>query len=283
MNTFNLKTPATYEINVSKFKPRNTIKAAVMIASATGVKQSLYMKFAQFLSEHGFVVYTFDYGGIGNSLTKPLKDFHTSTSLWAKNDCETLIEHIKTQYPNIPLLAIGHSIGGQLLGLTPANAKIDGILLVAAQTGYWKMWPGLTKIKMWFLWFVLSPLAIKLYGFFPGKILGSCEDLPKGMFLEWRKWCMSQNYLFDCVEGAHNSYNQIACPIVSFSAKDDEFAPKNVVDWLSNKFINAKVTRTHLIAKEVNLNSIGHFGYFKSDKQILWKLLLNSLKRFLNE
>ncbi|HAA15891.1 MAG TPA: hypothetical protein DCE41_30945 [Cytophagales bacterium] len=39
--------------------------AVLVLASATGVKQGFYRKFAQFLTEKGITVITFDYCGIG--------------------------------------------------------------------------------------------------------------------------------------------------------------------------------------------------------------------------
>jgi hypothetical protein len=42
--------------------------ATVLVASATGVKRHFYNKFATFLAENGFVVMSFDYRGIGDSL-----------------------------------------------------------------------------------------------------------------------------------------------------------------------------------------------------------------------
>jgi predicted alpha/beta hydrolase len=49
---------------------KNTI---LIIASATGVKQSFYKKFADFVSTNGITVITFDYSGIGLSLKKPIQ------------------------------------------------------------------------------------------------------------------------------------------------------------------------------------------------------------------
>ena len=281
MHKFFIKTALGYEISISEFKPNAVCKAAIFIASATGVKQALYYKFAQFLSEQGFVVYTFDYGGIGDSLNKPLALFQTSASLWAENDAQALVQFINNKHHDLPLFAIGHSIGGQLLGLIPSNHLFDGVLLVATQTGYWRMWKGTAQVKMAFLWYFIAPLALKIYDYFPGKILGSCENLPKGMAMQWRKWCMSKNYLFDDIDNAKQSFKRINCPIVCYSAADDWFAPENVVNWLSQRYENANLKRVHLKAKDFNLKSIGHFGFFRSDKQVLWQLYLDCIKTFL--
>ena len=273
-----LDTPLGYKIVVTEFLPKTEVKACVLITSATGVKQTSYYKFAQFLSDNGYALYTSDYGGIGESKTSSLKTFDTSASHWATNDTETLLMWIKKTYPDKKLYAIGHSIGGQLLGITPSNHILDGILLVASQTGYWKMWSGIQKYSMFLLWYLLMPLSIKIKGYFPGKLLGSSEDLPKSMALQWRSWCMSPNYLFDKVADAHQLYQQVSCPMYSISAEDDKFAPKNVVDWISHRYSNATLTRVHLMPQELGLKSIGHFGYFRSSKRVVWEKLLAYLE-----
>jgi predicted alpha/beta hydrolase len=279
MKEFNLETPLGHCLSVSVFEPKEQAKAALMICSATGVKQSLYYKFAQFLSTQGYIVYTFDYAGIDLSKPDSLKRFNTSASDWANNDIESVLKMIKAKHSDIPLLALGHSIGGQLLGITPSNNQLDGIILVAAQMGYWKMWSGVQKYSMAFLWYVLMPISIKLNGYFPGKLLGSSEDLPKDMAMEWNSWCRSPNYLFDRVDGADEMYNKVCVPLYSISAEDDKLAPQNVVDWISQRYQNAVVTRIHLTPKELNLKSIGHFGYFRSNKKVVWHQLMDVIKK----
>ncbi|CAM3221072.1 hypothetical protein EMST110833_02030 [Empedobacter stercoris] len=46
-----------------------------MISSAIGVKQSFYTKFAIYLANKGYLVFTYDYRGIGDSKPNNLKNF----------------------------------------------------------------------------------------------------------------------------------------------------------------------------------------------------------------
>ncbi|WP_256932968.1 hypothetical protein [Psychrobacter sp. BF1] len=50
----------------------NSVKKAIMIAPATGIKQQFYHNFAKFLAEQGFGVITFDNEGISDSLSTTL-------------------------------------------------------------------------------------------------------------------------------------------------------------------------------------------------------------------
>lgn len=278
MNSVIIKTKNNHHISVVEFIAPKKPKAAVIIASATGVKQTLYLKFSEFLRQQNFTVYTFDYAGIGASKHQSLKKFNTSASSWATNDLEAVISHVKQNNKDTKLIILGHSIGGQLIGLAPSSKFADGILLVAAQTGYWKFWKGFSRLKMYLTWHLLIPVLTPLVGYFPGKRLGASEDLPKDMALEWKKWCCSKNYLFDHIPEAKQKYETITCPIKSFSAEDDNYAPKATVDWLTNKYSNASIERKHLTPKSLKLKNIGHFGFFRSKNKVpIWNQFLEEI------
>lgn len=62
------------ELAATVFESGNDSDAVLIIASATGVKQSYYQHFAQFASDQKTTVVTFDYVGIGKSLRQPIKE-----------------------------------------------------------------------------------------------------------------------------------------------------------------------------------------------------------------
>lgn len=264
MNKTTINTTGGHQISFSEFVGSSPAKASILIASATGVKKEYYQKFAEFLCQENFNVYTFDYTGIGDSRQGSIKKNKASASSWAQNDLDAAIKLVKGTHIDTKLILMGHSIGGQLIGLDPSSKLADAIILVAAQTGYWRFWNGFNKIKMYTTWYFLIPTLTAVFGYFPGKRLGLSEDLPKNMALEWRKWCCSKNYLFDHHPHAKQKYESIHCPIISFSAEDDDFAPRTTVDWLTGKYSKAAVQRKHLIPSELGVKNIGHFGFFRS-------------------
>ena len=71
MTQIEIKTTNLNQITAQIYEAeKNTV---LIISSATGVKQSFYKKFAEFVSANGITVITFDYSGIGLSLKKPIK------------------------------------------------------------------------------------------------------------------------------------------------------------------------------------------------------------------
>jgi len=254
--------------------------AVLIISSATGVKQSFYKKFAEFISSSGITVITFDYTGIGLSIKHSVKQIKTSAFDWGKHDLESVITFAKQNYPTAKITLLGHSIGGQIIGLARSSSEVQKIILIAAQSGYWKFWKRNARIKMWFNWHVIFPVLIGLFGYVPSKRISGMEDLPEGVARQWSGWGRNPNYLFDEVPQQDLYYDTISANMTAISIDKDFYAPKEAVDWLTGKYINADVKKLHLFAKDYNVNDIGHFGIFRDTFQnTLWKFLLNEIAR----
>src|SRR5689334_7916530 len=141
-----LKLPATdgFELAATLYRAANlpANPPAVLINSATGVKRGYYDKYARYLAENGFVTLAFDYRGIGGSRPKSLRGFSASMADWGEKDSAGGIEWLRKEVRPRRLLLVGHSVGGQLFGLTPNNSRVDAMLAVGAQSGYWGKWKG---------------------------------------------------------------------------------------------------------------------------------------------
>src|SRR5690606_16801203 len=124
------------------------------------------------LSENGFMTFTFDYQGIGESRPKRLKGFKCSVTDWAENNINTVVDYVSAKVDFDNLIIMGHSIGGQLIGLSKVSAKTKGLILVASQGGFWKMWPPSQRWSMWLNWFIIIPVFTRLFGYLPAKKFG---------------------------------------------------------------------------------------------------------------
>ena len=257
----------------------NKKESVLIIASATGVRQAYYQRFAQFVAENGITVITFDYCGIGRSLKKGIKQLDNNAADWGRNDLESVIQYVIANYPNSNKVILGHSIGGQLVGLAKSSQQLDKIVLVAAQSGYWKYWKGIGRLKMWFNWYVLFPLILNIFGYLNSKKISGMENLPKNVANQWRNWGKKNNYLFSDKTIEETYYEQIMVDVTAFSIEDDDFAPLEAVDWLTEKFQNAKKKSVHLLPGDFSLAKIGHFGVFKERfKNTIWTQILDEIR-----
>jgi predicted alpha/beta hydrolase len=256
------------------FRTSELPKAAVIIPSAMGVAQQFYTQFAQWLAGQGYHVTTFDYRGIGLSAPPSLRGFPVNIFDWAE-DCAAVIDAVKSQLPDVPLHWIGHSLGGQLLGLIPNRARIDRVVTVATGSGYWLENTWRTKSVVWWLWFVVVPIALRVAGYFPGKRLRKVGNLPRGVMAQWRRWCLSREYVVGA-EGEHvrEAYASVRMPMLSLSFTDDELMSARGIRSLHGLYTNAPVEYRRISPPDVGARHIGHFGFFRPQfERTLWPLV----------
>ncbi len=264
---------------VANIYEANNSETVLIIASATGVKQSFYKKFAEYLCTKGITVITFDYTGIGESLQTSIKKIKTNVAHWGKVDLDSVIKYAKNNYSDANLIVVGHSIGGQLIGLAQSSLEVDKILLIATQSGYWKLWKGNNRLKMWANWYLLFPILTNLFSYMPSKKISGMENLPKNVAKQWSSWGRKSNYLFDEFKGNDLFFNEIQCSILAISIENDFYAPKEAVDWFVNKFKKANIKRVHIIPSNYNSKNIGHFGMFRENfSNTLWPSILEFIK-----
>ena len=67
------------------------------------------------------------------------------------------------------------------------------------------------------------PIALRVAGYFPGKRLRKVGNLPSGVMAQWRRWCLSREYVVGA-EGEHvrKAYASVRVPMLSLSFTDDE-------------------------------------------------------------
>lgn len=85
------------------------------------------------------------------------------------------------------LVALGHSIGGLLLGMCKWESLqlLDGAVMVATQNGPLAAWPMPWKILMSLVHYVFIPVTCTLWGYMPSALLGFGQSYPKGRRLSF--------------------------------------------------------------------------------------------------
>jgi predicted alpha/beta hydrolase len=270
-----------YLLGATLFLPRGAKRQAVLINSATAVPRKIYRGFAGYLARRGCAVLTYDYRGTGDSRPKAmvgynqpktLVGFKASMSDWAALDVSAAVAWMRGRYKNLPLNYVGHSFGGQALGLLPNNGEVSRALLIAAQAGYWKLMAAPERYRVYaMLNFVGTPLT-RLLGYAPGWS-GLGEDLPKGVFLEWVSWVMSKRYLFDdpALSGLKNFPNYRGA-MRALCLSDDPWATQPAVELLCSGFVSIKPEILTIAPADAGAAKIGHFGFFRPEhRDTLWR------------
>ena len=150
------------------------------------------------------------------------------------------------------------------------------LVTLSAQSGYWKVQGGQEKGRVRFLVTVLMPLLAHSIGYFPWSRLGAGEDLPKGVALEWARWCRQPNYLLDDQSLPLERYQNFAAPVLAYSIDDDNWGTERAVDEMMRAYPN--VERRHVKPQDYGFAKLGHMGFFKPSAQPLWDEVLNWLE-----
>jgi len=271
-----LTTSDNFSLSATRYDAETTASArtTVVISPALGVPRRFYTSFAEYLAGQGIDVLTYDVRGVGQSRPQNMRGFQARMSDWGEKDMAAAFDAARQSWPGNKMIALGHSSGGQLLGLAPNASLIDAAVTVAAQSGWAGHWPGLKylprRIMFGFLCSVVMPGVSRLLGHFPGGRIG-LFDIPGGVARQWSGWCMDPDYLFGDKSLDLGGYDAFAAPILAFSFTDDTYvspwAPMSVV----GRYGSASKTSRHVTPADVGSCGIGHFGFFKSaDSGTLW-------------
>ncbi len=112
------------------------------------------------------------------------------------------------------------------------------------------------------------PLLASVFGYIPWSKMGSSEDLPKGVALEWARWCRDPRYLLGDDSLPLTRYGEFEAPVLAYSFSDDKWGTARAVDAMMGAYPN--VQRRHVEPTAAGFGSIGHFGYFRPSAAGLW-------------
>ncbi len=262
-------------------KASNEIKVAVMIAPATGIKRQFYHNFATFLAEQGFGVLTFDNEGIGESLTTSLAKSDASLISWGRHDMPAVLDALQYEFAQASYHLIGHSAGGQLIGLMPNYQAISSVFNVACSSGQIKNMTMPYKAKAMGFMDAFIPLSNLVLGYTPADKIGMGEPLPRGVARQWREWCNGAGYIQTALgKTVHNHfYNELTMPSLWLGFTDDEIANSKNIDDMIRVFPNMPVEKHYLDPKDLGVSHIGHMRYFSSKTHAkapqLWQMAVD--------
>lgn len=248
----------------------------VVINAATATPQRFYRAFATFLVAQGYTVVTFDYRGIAESAPPSLRGFEGRMSDWALLDMQGVLTWVSAELTPAKLIVMGHSIGGQAMGLLPDGSTVDAMITFSAQSGYWGLQGEGEVAKTWFYAHFLMPLLAQLVGYFPWSKLGTAEDLPKGVALQWSKWCRDPRYLMSDMSLPIDRYEQFTAPVLALSVDDDVWGTARSVDAMMQAYPNLE--RRHIVPRVYGIERLGHFGLFRPKSEPIWHELVTWLK-----
>lgn len=265
-----------FVISAHVYKPiSEKPKALIVLCSATGVRQQFYMPFCNFLAQQGFIVWTSDYRGIGESAPTILSPDFEAGPMKIAEDLEEIIHFVFQMAEQTPIFTLGHSLGGIFPMMIPSHHRLAGMFTVGTQVGYYADWsPYTKKWTTFFQWYILMPLLTKWFGYFPGRKIGGFENLPATFvrdFTERVKYPDFEEHTK--IRGANFFVKQINCPVMALAATDDHLTTPKAFARVFGKMSQRIVEYCWLKPSDFGLKTIGHFNFFrKSSGSHIWRL-----------
>jgi predicted alpha/beta hydrolase len=269
-----------FELSGTRYQPQQA-KAAIMIAPATGIKRQFYNSFAQFLLENNFGVITFDNRGISESIGKSINSSNASLTNWGKLDMPAVLETLKTSFPNVDYHLIGHSAGGQLVGLMNNARDLKSLFNFGSSSGslHYAKYPFKLKSAFWMNCYI--PMSNFIFGHTKSQWVGMGEPLPKNVASEWRRWCNGKGYVavdLDTKIKTH-LYKDLALPSLWLHAEDDDIANEDTVKDMVRVYSKIQYQVITLKPRDFDFKNIGHMSFFRTKKKVLWHFALDWLNK----
>lgn len=276
-----LRTADGTALAAMRFDPPATARGAVLIAGALAVPQRFYAPFAAWLAQQGWRVMTFDPRGIGASRTGPLRRVRADMLVWARQDFGAAVAALCGDADAPQVAVVGHSLGAHHAGMTdaPTQARIGGLLSVAAGAGYWRDWAAPSRRGAPWMLHAAGPLLTPLFGYFPGRRLGMVGDLPAGVMRQWSRWCRHPDFAWGVEPDAVlPALHHARFPVHALGFTDDEAMTEVCTRRLFAQFTNAPVRVEMLAPAQAGVPRIGHLGAFRREMQgPLWPRLAERL------
>ena len=279
-----LLTRDSFELDANWLEPAEPARAVALMAPATGVPQRFYAPFAQWLCQRGYAVLTLDYRGMGASAQAP----QASMRDWMLRDLPAALDAVlarsRQSGRRLPVVWLGHSLGGHALPLQARLHEVDAALAVGAQLPAIRRWSaGHRRMGAWVFFRAWLPLWVGLTGRLPGWTFGGGPPLPGPAAMDWSHWGSLPDYYRSdpsMAEHLHASRWQGVAQLWCIS-DDWIFGPEPAVRALQQAFDGApgRAELLHLHPQDVGARQLGHFGVFRRQHgERVWPLWLQRLE-----
>lgn len=253
----------------------------VLIAGATAVPQGFYRRFALAMNARGYHALSFDYRGIGRSAPKQLKGYVANYRDWGERDAAAAFD-FAAQHGEVYLA--GHSFAGHAVGMLPQASKLKAAWLCGSGAGYSGHMTPLERVKAELVWHVLTPIPVALLGYGPMRWFGIGENIPLGVYRDWKRWCSMPHYFFDDPKLVGSDFierfQRLQIPMQWLNASDDAWAQARSRDAFMRGYRSAIHESIDLQPAEFGVKAITHMGYFRANLAPLWQRAADYFDRF---
>jgi predicted alpha/beta hydrolase len=258
--------------------PAEVRRGAAVVNGASGFPQTFYFKFAQYFAERGYDTLLYDYRGIGASAPPDIARERSRMSDWGLLDMPAALDAAAERARDLPVVTFGHSIGGQFLGLLRNHGLARAHVQIATSVGYWRWEAAPFKYLAWWFWRVHGPVMLAIRGFVPTGGGWAGLPLPRGVYEEWRRWCLRPTHFGpDLVTYlSDNVFAEIRAPVLTVGFTDDPIATPRTVAEINRFFPNVQRESRWYSPADAGVKRLGHEGFFSArHREALWRPVID--------
>ena len=250
----------------------------VIINSDAGVKRQYYKPFAEHLASRGAAVLTYDYRGVGGSLTGEVRDAPADALDWGRSDMAGAMAWAQRYIDKLPVFGIAHGIAGQLVGLLPDPDQVNEYLFIAAGLANAQYWPKSERMRRSWRHTGKVPMLVRTFGVLPRGSFGNQEELPHGVASRMVRWARHEQGAAGVEQTP--GFDALTAPITAYSFNDDEWTSPLAAGALLACYPNARSVHIPMTTFKVGMDEVGHHGFFaRTGEDFLWPRATEWLRR----
>lgn len=259
-------------------RPKGTPRAALVIHGATGAPARFYRAFADWAAaERDLAVLTYDYRDFGSSLRRPMRGSRATLADWGRHDKAAALSTLARMYPDTPLWVVGHSVGGLWLGWHATMARVTRAITLGAGLTHVSDHPWRYQWKARVFWSQPVRMLTRVAGYLPGQMIGLGADLPRGVFEDWRRWCLTPGWHLSDVGRSLPLPDPtlVRARLRMIAVADDDLVPAVAVWRARALYPEAMKEQLVLRPADFGLERIGHIPPFQRRNAVLWPAMLD--------
>ncbi|MCU0903244.1 MAG: alpha/beta hydrolase [Tabrizicola sp.] len=260
------------------FRPRGAPRAALVVHGATGAPSGFYRAFAQWAAaERDLAVLIYDYRDFGASARGSLRASRATLADWGRYDQAAALATVARMLPDTPLWVLGHSVGGLWFGWHEAMRRVERSITIGAGLTHVTDHPMRYRWKARTFWSPPVRLAARMAGYLPGRTMGLGADLPRGVYEDWRRWCLTPGWHLSDVGRTLPlpDPQRVKGRLRIIAVADDDLVPPVAVWRAQSLYPEAIKEQLVLRPEDFGLQSIGHIPPFHRRNAVLWPAILD--------
>lgn len=256
-------------------------KVACLLSPATGITKEFYLNFARFAAARGVACLVFDFRGTGQSVPKDLLSFKGDYSDWGRLDMVAALDLLIDRVGgNVPIVHVGNSVGGHMIGFMSNHEKMSRHVFVSVGLGTWwtHQFPRQQALDLFF-WWVYGPFSILRHGYVPAGGLWGGSTLPKSVFRTWRRWSHKRNYFREELDGRLQPhwFNEIRAPIAAIVFTDDPITNPETTRRFLAFMPNASASIRVLSPADLGVKRLDHQDIYRRRNAKAWPTILEAV------